>query len=48
MNRKICVVSGTRAEYGLLRWVLSQKTDVVLLDPPSLREEIKKRLGRLI
>lgn len=22
MNRKICVVSGTRAEYGLLRWVM--------------------------
>ena len=33
---------------GLLRWVLSQKTDVVLLDPPSLGEEIKQRLGRLI
>ena len=22
MNRKICVVTGTRAEYGLLRWVM--------------------------
>jgi len=23
MNRKICVVTGTRAEYGLLRWVMN-------------------------
>ena len=22
MSRKICVVTGTRAEYGLLRWVI--------------------------
>ena len=22
MNRKICVVTGTRAEYGLLRWLM--------------------------
>lgn len=22
MTRKICVVTGTRAEYGLLRWVM--------------------------
>ena len=22
MNRKICVITGTRAEYGLLRWVM--------------------------
>ena len=22
MNRKVCVVTGTRAEYGLLRWVM--------------------------
>ena len=22
MSRKICVVTGTRAEYGLLRWVM--------------------------
>ena len=24
MIRKICVVSGTRAEYGLLRWVMEE------------------------
>jgi GDP/UDP-N,N'-diacetylbacillosamine 2-epimerase (hydrolysing) len=24
MNRKICVVTGTRAEYGLLRWVMEE------------------------
>lgn len=24
MNRKICVVTGTRAEYGLLRWLLEE------------------------
>jgi UDP-N-acetylglucosamine 2-epimerase len=23
MNRKICVITGTRAEYGLLRWVIA-------------------------
>ena len=22
MNRKICIVTGTRAEYGLLRWLM--------------------------
>ena len=22
MNRKICIITGTRAEYGLLRWVM--------------------------
>ena len=22
MNRKICVITGTRADYGLLRWVM--------------------------
>ena len=22
MNRKICVITGSRAEYGLLRWVM--------------------------
>gem|GEM_PF-3802790 len=22
--RKICVITGTRAEYGLLRWVIGQ------------------------
>ena len=24
MNRKICVISGSRAEYGLLRWVMQR------------------------
>lgn len=24
MNRKICVITGTRAEYGLLRWVMDE------------------------
>ena len=27
MMRKICVVTGTRAEYGLLRWVMQEITD---------------------
>ncbi|BDU70457.1 UDP-N-acetyl glucosamine 2-epimerase [Geothrix oryzae] len=27
MNRKICVVTGTRAEYGLLRWILQELKD---------------------
>ena len=27
MNRKICVITGTRAEYGLLRWVMQGITD---------------------
>ena len=22
MNRKICIITGTRAEYGLLRWLM--------------------------
>ena len=33
MSRKICVVTGTRAEYGLLRWVMEgirQKPDLEL------------------
>ncbi len=33
---------------GLLRWVLSQKTDVVVLEPASMRREIKQRLGGLL
>jgi GDP/UDP-N,N'-diacetylbacillosamine 2-epimerase (hydrolysing) len=28
MNRKICVVTGTRAEYGLLRWVMEGIRDM--------------------
>ena len=27
MNRKICVVTGSRAEYGLLRWVMQGVKD---------------------
>ena len=27
MNRRICVVTGTRAEYGLLRWVMEEIRD---------------------
>jgi GDP/UDP-N,N'-diacetylbacillosamine 2-epimerase (hydrolysing) len=27
MNRKICVITGTRAEYGLLRWVMQDIKD---------------------
>ena len=27
MNRKICVITGTRAEYGLLRWVMQNIKD---------------------
>ena len=29
--RKICVVTGTRAEYGLLRWVIQGINDSHLL-----------------
>ena len=31
-SRKICVVTGTRAEYGLLRWVIQGIQDSVVLD----------------
>lgn len=31
-RRKICVVTGTRAEYGLLRWVMQGIKDSALLD----------------
>ena len=27
MNRKICVITGTRADYGLLRWVMQGIND---------------------
>mgnify|MGYP003353475292 CR=1 FL=1 len=27
MKRKICIVTGTRAEYGLLRWVMQDIRD---------------------
>ena len=30
--RKICVVTGTRADYGLLRWVIQGVQDSELLD----------------
>ena len=30
--RKICVVTGTRAEYGLLRWVMQGIQDSELLE----------------
>ncbi|MBS0530543.1 MAG: UDP-N-acetylglucosamine 2-epimerase (hydrolyzing) [Proteobacteria bacterium] len=32
MNRRICVVTGSRAEYGLLRWVLSDLRDAPDVD----------------
>ena len=32
MNRKICVITGTRAEYGLLRWVMQGIKDDADLD----------------
>lgn len=35
MNRKICVVTGTRAEYGLLRWVMQG-----IKDDPDLTLQI--------
>ena len=35
MNRKICVITGTRAEYGLLRWVMQG-----IKDDPELRLQI--------
>ncbi len=35
MNRKICVVTGTRAEYGLLRWVMEG-----IRETPSLELQI--------
>ena len=35
MSRKICVVTGTRAEYGLLRWVMQG-----IKDDPELTLQI--------
>ncbi len=35
MRRKICVVTGTRAEYGLLRWVMQG-----IKDAPDLRLQV--------
>ena len=35
MNRKICVVTGTRAEYGLLRWVMQG-----IKDDPALTLQV--------
>ncbi len=35
MNRKICVITGTRAEYGLLRWVMQG-----IKDDPELTLQI--------
>ena len=35
MNRKICVITGTRAEYGLLRWVMQ-----AIKDDPELTLQI--------
>ena len=35
MNRKICVITGTRAEYGLLRWVMQG-----IKDDPDLTHQI--------
>ncbi len=33
---------------GLLRWVLEKKLDVLVLDPPEIRDEIRSRLQSLI
>ena len=30
--KKICVVTGSRAEYGLLRWVMEEITESQVLD----------------
>ena len=40
-KRKICVVTGTRAEYGLLRWVMDgvQKAQELELQITSMRDE---------
>lgn len=35
MNRKICVVTGTRAEFGLLRWLMQE-----LRDTPGLQLQV--------
>lgn len=35
MNRKICIITGTRAEYGLLRWVMQG-----ILDDPELTLQV--------
>ena len=35
MTRKICVITGTRAEYGLLRWVMQG-----IKDDPDLTLQI--------
>ncbi|MFY9328445.1 MAG: UDP-N-acetylglucosamine 2-epimerase, partial [Georgfuchsia sp.] len=35
MTRKICVITGTRAEYGLLRWVMQG-----IKDDPALSLQI--------
>lgn len=35
MNRKICIITGTRAEYGLLRWVMQG-----ILDDPVLTLQV--------
>ena len=32
MKRKICVITGTRAEYGLLRWVMAGIRDNTQLE----------------
>jgi len=35
MSRKICVITGTRAEYGLLRWVMQG-----IKDDPALTLQV--------
>ena len=42
MKRKICVVSGSRAEYGLLRWVMRG-----INDHPELELQIVVTGGHL-
>ena len=32
LKRKICVVTGTRAEYGLLRWIIDEIKNTLNLE----------------
>ena len=43
MNRKICVITGTRAEYGLLRWVMQG-----IKDDPALSLQVTEENGQLV
>jgi GDP/UDP-N,N'-diacetylbacillosamine 2-epimerase (hydrolysing) len=45
MNRKICVITGSRAEYGLLRWVMQGVKDHsdLTLQIIGIKIKIKKK-----